>query len=139
MNLTAALLHWDGASWTSLFQYPIGDVSSSIFTASPGDVWMLTSGDTAMYWASHLNGGPAGNWAAWPFGSVQSVFGMSTTGIWGATPCDVWLAVGPMAHWDGNTLTRSPGDTWPMMFSVSGSGPHDVWAVGGGGVILHHD
>ncbi len=55
--------------------------------------------------------------------------------VWGSSADDVWVCGlgGVVLRWDGSAWTSmSTGVTEPL-FTVSGSGPDDVWAVGGAG------
>ncbi|MEZ4241102.1 MAG: hypothetical protein R3F59_34075 [Myxococcota bacterium] len=57
--------------------------------------------------------------------------------VWGAAANDVWV-VGTNAlisHWDGSVWTDQPQSVYHTapLFTVSGTGPNDVTAVGGGG------
>ncbi|MBS1150896.1 MAG: hypothetical protein H6Q89_2594, partial [Myxococcaceae bacterium] len=54
---------------------------------------------------------------------------------------DVW-AVGEtaIAHWDGlGWATLADGGPPQGLYGVWGSGPSDVWAVGGAGTVLRYD
>jgi len=67
--------------------------------------------------------------------TLRSIYGIATDDVW---------AVGDDAtvvHWDGAAWTRiaTPLDAAadkPMLASVWGSGPKDVW-IGGNGIMLH--
>lgn len=75
-----------------------------------------------------------------PSDVVRAPLGQFIDGVWAAGPNDAWVAgaAGTTMHWDGNTLSPSPGDTWPVMIGVGGSKSGGLWAVGGDGAILHH-
>jgi len=104
----------------------------------------------------------ANQWSVSPRPSRAGVQGDYLNGVWGSGPNDVWAvgadvsSFGPtptpnftILHWDGSTWSVSPLPTFdgtlyqPQLESVWGSGPSDVWAVGGsfagGGEILHWD
>jgi hypothetical protein len=67
--------------------------------------------------------------------------------VWGASDDDVWICgqSGALVHWDGSALApvALPGGVSKStpLFTVAGSAPNDVYAVGGLGtaVALHFD
>jgi hypothetical protein len=45
-----------------------------------------------------------------------------------------------LMHWNGSAWSTSMTlpDVWSYGNGLSGTGPADLWAVGSGGMILHH-
>lgn len=71
-------------------------------------------------------------------------------GLWGARNGDVYAVGGALgnpglttviAHYDGSRWQLVDTSALPrqLPFKVWGSGPGDVWVVGDGGMVLHHD
>jgi hypothetical protein len=109
-----------------------------IWGTGPGDIWSV-GGDinqnvdgVIVHWdgaawteSNKVTPNPTG-------GAVRQAFK-----VWGSGADDVWV-VGTGAlvtHWDGATWTEQPQPVYETspLFTVSGTGPNDVYAVGGGG------
>jgi hypothetical protein len=132
---SGALAHWDG---TSVAEVSLADTDyfSALGGTSTNDVWLASTDDASMTNFRHYDG------HAWAPPIVAGNYG-PPTGLYAATPTDAW-ALGfdavPM-HWDGTTWSVVPApasQALSNMSSIWGSGPHDIWAVGFGGVV-HFD
>jgi hypothetical protein len=85
------------------------------------------------------------NGVTWAEGTLAN---MSEPGaIWGSSVDDAWclayFADDPyqeLLHWDGMGWAPSftIPDSWGYGNALAGSAPGDLWAVGAGGMILHH-
>jgi hypothetical protein len=78
---------------------------------------------------------------------------VSLTGVWGSSSKDIFAVGGALTtfleetatpehvvyHFDGAQWTVMKADANEMLLDVWGSGPADVFAVGGLGTILHYD
>jgi hypothetical protein len=102
-----------------------------LWTAGPNDLWALTDDSGLVYLPAKL---ARWNGAAWT--TPQDVDPTFTTprGIWG-TAGDAWVAGSAAFHIAGGQATRylfpyAPAAVW-------GSGPNDVWMVGGSQTIDH--
>jgi hypothetical protein len=106
---------------------------------------------------------PSSAWSVFPLPSLEGGAPYTLKGVWGSGPNDVWAVGGAGAgthdvsaiilHWDGSAWSTSPAPVdghWAGYYTLSGvwgSGPNDVWAVGGvcetggciAGTILHWD
>ena len=53
--------------------------------------------------------------------------------VWSFSPSDVWLTAdsGRVLHFDGSGWSETQLETQMMMLDIWGSGPNDVWMVGG--------
>jgi hypothetical protein len=88
-------------------------------------------------------------------GGELDISRLSFNDVWGSGPSDVWavggvlanpnptqppaVQVGTILHWDGKSWTRAATtDATQFLNTVWGSGPNDVWAMGGQ-AILHWD
>jgi hypothetical protein len=137
------ILHYDGASWTSVF-----DDSESTF----GSLWANTPTDA---WAVGYYPGPnsmlAGSIAHWNGTAWTDVTNAPPTNqlfrVWGSSPSDVWVVgdevVGNgltaiVLHFNGSTWSIAYTDATQDFGSVWGSGPNDVW-VSGLGDTVHFD
>jgi hypothetical protein len=137
------ILHYDGASWTSVF-----DDAQSTF----GSLWANTSTDA---WAVGYYPGPnsmlAGSIAHWDGTAWKDVTNAPPTNqlfrVWGSSPSDVWVVgdevvggglVAIVLHFNGSTWSIAYTDPIQDFASVWGSGPNDVW-VSGLGDMVHFD
>jgi hypothetical protein len=142
---TGIVTHWDGSSWT-LMDSPTS-ASGSLATdftyvwGSIDDAWVAgtAAGGSTTGALFHWNG------SVWEDGTLSNLNGVG--GLWGSGPSDVWLwaefsgtADESLVHWNGTawaTVWTLP-DAWSYGNAIGGSGMGDAWAVGSGGMILHH-
>ncbi|MDP2313889.1 MAG: hypothetical protein Q8P41_13360 [Pseudomonadota bacterium] len=136
-----AVLHYDGAAWTSAD------------TGTSGDLWWVTSAGGDAVWMGGADGRvlqysrASGTAVEHVLDPVITVFG-----VWGAADDDVWAVGGDIGassdasqvwHWDGAAWTRAdlPADAAAALaiYKVWGRSATDVWAVGTGGTGLHWD
>ena len=140
---SGGVLHFDGKAWSSA----ISDQTRSfgpIWGTSAHDVWLASrqEGPGQPAELRHWNGSA---WALVDDGPTQTL-----RSFWGVAADDFW-AIGEIddrSPQDGLALLHFDGKTWEtaaphasgldLVVSVLwGSGPGDVWAVGGN-AILHH-
>jgi hypothetical protein len=146
---------------TSLTSEPVPLGTTFLGANSSGDVF-ATGGSTFMRWdgstwsqvAMDSNASLPPGWADWQGLGIGN-YDVTITHVWGSGPSDAY-AVGDLdiRHWDGTTWsfvpnTRTPcgaGTAPPYDINrqlaykgVWGSSPHDVFAVGTIGAILHWD
>ena len=72
---------------------------------------------------------------------AQAIWGTSSTDIWVVTNCHAGETP-DVVHWDGTSWTVTvldPSVTQNYLYAVWADAPDDVWAVGGGGAIVHYD
>jgi hypothetical protein len=116
---------------------PGGDFAAE--SATPDDVLALW-GDGSDLWLTTEGGGVLrrGNTGAW---TTVFTHNHSLDGMWGSTGAGVIHVVGFASHLKGSTMgfTDDPIVNAPTGFLVAvwGSGPKDVYIVGGRGTILH--
>jgi hypothetical protein len=128
-----ATFHYDGSTWTQV-PSPSGAVSFTspgpppLFAFDSGDVW---TGDYSFF---HWDG------QSWDVGRPGASTDPLLQSVWGAAPDDVWFLTDTFLHLDatGNFTSFDPG-TSATLYSMSGTGSSDVWAVGAGGAIVHFD
>jgi hypothetical protein len=133
------LRHWDGCRWEarSLGLLTTNDqFFKSVRGTDKGEIWVMSSNgkirrlDGEVLSDSDYNGG----------GSRTDL-----KALWIGDDADAWAvgAGGLIVHWDGQRWTEVASATTMTLNAVWGSGPSDVWAVGGiaheRGVILHWD
>ena len=149
------VLHWDGSQWTPRIDGLPNGRCGHVWGTGPDTVWGGCSGPyrwDGSSW-SHLGAGPTEGYMVWGFGpddlwvanvgypyysaahwdgstwSTPVVFGkyMSSSGMWGAEPDDVWFVgtMGTMRHGAG----ASPVN-WGFSLGVHGTAVDDVWVVG---------
>ncbi|MBA3463425.1 MAG: hypothetical protein H0T46_25950 [Deltaproteobacteria bacterium] len=122
------LKHYTGTTWGTVMPAGGGAQTFAVL-ALPGVVWTgnITPGSETLRY----------NGTAWtPHGTsstiFQSYFGTEANNVWAAGSAKV-------GHWTGTTweITVPAGNT-NNLWGVSGSG-RDVYVVGSGGTILHHN
>jgi hypothetical protein len=125
--------HWTGpvTGWTvSAAAGVISKQLLGVWSSGPGDAWVV--GDVVAHW----------NGLAW----TQSTEVTVGSSVWGSPSTgEVWVVgQGPagagVLHYDGSnwSLSPTPEGTAPLVQSVWGRSPKDVWAVGGS-AALHWD
>jgi hypothetical protein len=158
-NLGQLIEHWDSARWRVAPAPQPGGILHAIAARTPRDVWAVGSrkrGAGFVTLVEHWNGT---RWMIVASPSPPVLRGERRDAILQAvtanSPTDVWAAgnsvIGVPAtasrtlieHWNGQrwTIVPSPdvtsgGVTNDFLFSVSGSRPDDVWAVGSWGDYL---
>jgi hypothetical protein len=136
------ILHWDGATWTSVTNTDLHDLWWVM--AFEEEVVVAGSGGTIM------RGGLDGFVREETPGlGAQTIFG-----LWGPSPDDLW-AVGGFAG-RGGFIWRNTGEGWnevplpddlplsasgeaPGFFKIWGRSADDIWVVGSNGTVLHWD
>ena len=133
--------HWNGTSWSIVPAAAPPGVFYGVAAAGPRDIWAVgTVNFPGPVLIDHFNGH---TWTAaqLPFnGWLQSVTALAPNDVWAAGLR--WARNGaesPLTmHFDGHSWTvvaspkvlpgRPEDQAW--LVSVSGTGPHDVWAAG---------
>jgi len=144
--------HWDGARWRRA-QSPKAPSLFAVAARTPRDAWAVGGGRRKAL-IEHWDGvrwrivpspsaRPAGNR---PYAALRAVTAISPNDVWAAGYAG---AVRPsvtrtlIEHWDGRrwSVVPSPnvrsarGVVNDLLFSISGSGRNDVWAVGSWGSV----
>jgi hypothetical protein len=131
-NPPGGVHHLSGGTW-SLEQTGATSSLRKLWGAGAADAW--AAGDDA----AHLWHRTPGGWSEVASGLDDPSPGLSS--LWGSGPSDVYAAsrgAPLLLHWDGHAWTRLvTAAGYPSLSGLGGSGAHDVWAVGGDGVILH--
>jgi hypothetical protein len=127
-SITSQLVHWDGATWTSVALGGAQGVHAA-WGSGPSDVFAVGEGGMIQHW----NGS---NWSAMSSGTSTAL-----TAVWGGGPGDVFAIseVGLVLHSDGSNW-RPISSPWLLgVESAWGSGPDDVFAVSNASVVYHWD
>jgi len=134
-SLSGKILHYDGASWSLMLDVPDAFLFG-VWGSGPNDVFAV--GKAVVI---------DSNWISPPlFTSGDEILGESE-------PLDPnWAPGGLILHYDGSSWTRMDSGTSVALNGVWGTGPNDVYAVGGYsspsmegqpddvlGVVLHYD
>ena len=163
------VLHYDGQAWTTQASSTSADLRG-VWGSGPADVWAVGlvgstcssgqqchditgQGNYECVDPSTSNGVPANaptctQAQGWACPSGESCFGPkgATSGFCFAA-CTI-SASATVLHWDGSAWSSVSGGTPSDLHAVWGSGPNDVWAVGGTydanfndltGTIVHWD
>jgi hypothetical protein len=141
------IAHFDGTAWTTV---PSGtkETLRAVWGSSAADVWAVSTPGTLLHSAGWQSGGTFDRGPEVPR-VVNNVFSL-TLAVWGTSPDDVWLGGEPIPlDWDlfehapaWRKAAPDAGAAWENVFvarstdrvtvrSFWGSGPSDVWAVGG--------
>jgi|GEM_PF-4826214 len=154
-------IHWDGIRWTNVSAVNdccfglSGDTDSFVSESSDRDFWVVGS-ELFIHFDGHhwSNGTPR-----YLHGNINSVYVESPTDAWAVGNRSKGFPPPPNRtstwHWDGAKWSniQSPNHDGPLgkydnrLDAVSGTGPTDVWAVGGftksnntsRGMALHWD
>src|ERR1051325_8502083 len=130
--------HWDGSTWKAVHvpaPFPTDNELHAVSGTSSADVWAVGWGyDTRRsHWAAFVVHWDGISWRA--VRTPRQVGDVNLRGVYAAAPDDVWaVGVGEpsiVEHWDGTSWSVSPIDINGSFNTVAGTGPTDVWALGG--------
>jgi len=132
----ATLVHFEGGMWVQ--QTLPADVTGAlraVWADAPNDVFVVGNSDTIL----HFDGT---TWTHSP--AAADVTGLNLRSVWGSGPSDVYAvgtdaanATGTILHFDGQMWTTM--QTEPVtLTAISGSGPHEVIAVGATQTVLRY-
>lgn len=129
------ITHWDGTQWTQ-YRSSGNSYVQSIHGSGPSDVWAVAEGGIASQgssWALHLTGMVAPS-------SAQELMQQRAKRVWAVDPTHVFIigVGGLVLRGDGQSWTTLASGTTANLWGVWASSADDVWAVGDGGVVLHH-
>jgi len=128
---TGRVMHWDGASWTTLLEGSLADNRIgfwSMFQMPDGDV--LVGGDYGAIARCSID---ACSWLAG--GPDTARFSMKAA--WAAAASDVWAVGDGIAHFDGARWRPVDTPQSGRLYAVHGLSASDVWAVGDS--VMHYD
>jgi hypothetical protein len=121
--------HWDGTNWspsttitgttvTPEVRPPI-TYPAALGGSGPSDIWAVGDFGTT-HWDGHT----------W---SIPEPTAVPYAAVWAASSKDAYEvgAAGSIRHWDGKAWTEMTSGTTADLYDVWGSGPDDVYAVGG--------
>jgi hypothetical protein len=132
------VVHFDGVAWTTVRSDPAYTLWG-IWGSSSTDLWAV-GGDVMHGVPSVLLHYDGTDWTQEM--SVANDDDMYFK-IWGSGPSDIWAVSerGVTIHYDGVGWTPVASGTNQRLITVNGSGPADVYAVGGvvESVLLHND
>jgi hypothetical protein len=128
------ILHYDGVKWTQAANHIVPGNLHAVWGSGPRDVWavgndgVLDTKGTVV----HFDGD------AWSVASAPAGTGLFA--VRGRRAGLAWAVgrAGRILRWDGGAWSSlSRGTTAPIMYTITGSGPRDVWI--GGQTLLHWD
>jgi len=157
------LLHFDGTRWLTMY-VPTDTTPSAVWAASPTDVWVVASLQSAHWdgrfwslvpipvdevlnsvwgsnngdvWAVSLQGTILRwNGSAWTI--ARAATGRPLKALWGTSASDVWAVGEETVHWDGVAWSASSGAP-PYAEAVWASGPNDVWVTASFNSVWRYD
>jgi hypothetical protein len=126
-----AVRHYNGSVWDQA-RVPGATSVWQIRGTGPHDVWMVGSSQRGEGLLLRSLDGKKFDTAGYKGPGLRSV--------WPRTPNDVWVAPyqGDVQRWDGKAWSSLPVPG-KRLLHIDGSGPDDVWAVGGDGLSLHYE
>ena len=132
------VVHWDGARATAA---RVGTDATlfGVWGSSATDVWAVGGSPTSMGDNDLLYHYDGTTWTKVP---PPEALGVAYLKIWGSGPGDVFVVgrQGVIVHHDGQRWARQESGSQAILTTVHGTGPRDVWAVGGpSAVVLHYD
>jgi len=133
------IYHWNGTGDATAMASPVTEVLYGVWGAAPDDVWAVGgnpfgTGDVDII--LHYDGS---DWTRMPLTAGP---GVSLFKVWGSGSDDVFVVgqSGTILHWDGSSWSPQTSGARPTLFTTSGTGPNDVFAVGGPPTtLLHYD
>ncbi len=99
-------------------------------TANLSGIWGWSTDAYAVGWSVVLRFENGVGWVDTGFPSS------GVTGVWGTGPTNVYVAAGPIYHYDGGAWTLETSGTYRAIW---GRGPSDIYAVGANGTAAHFD
>ena len=153
---SGAVVHFDGSSWKPI---PSGTNQTlrGVWGSGPNDVWIVST-PTLVLHGSGFSAGAATFELAPEIPQVVTHRSTLTHAVWGTSATDVWIGGEAIPiDWDiyehahgWRSGTPDGGAPWENMFigkrsdrvtirSLWGSGPDDVWAVGGDDEVIMND
>jgi hypothetical protein len=121
------VIRFDGTAWTLVPTSTGSDLRAVVTTTT--DVWIGGRSRTIL----RRNG------SGW---SSSGTVARDVASFWASGPNDVWSVASDnvdVFRWDGARWNRRIVSDYGVFGAVSGTGPDDVWAVGGGGAVTHWD
>ncbi len=153
VGTTGTIVHFDGAEWKPI---PSGTNQTlrGVWGSGPSDVWIVSTPTLVLHGAGYSSGTATFDVAP-EIPQVVTHVTTLTHAVWGTSDSDVWLGGEAIPiDWDNyehahgwRTGSAASGVPWENMFlgkrtdrvairSFWGSGPDDVWAVGGNDEIV---
>lgn len=136
VDLSGSVLHFDGATWSTVETGFPRDQPRAVWARTPADVWIVAADPSTPGFPSptilHYDGT---TWTA-----TASPTSNYLTSIWGSSASDIWAvgSSGEIIHYDGTTWTSVASGTLQQLWAVWGTSASDVWA-GGESVMLHYN
>jgi hypothetical protein len=115
-----AILHYDGASWSTDHPFGYSNVYRGLWGSSPTDVFAVSNGGGV----AHYNG------TRWSWMTSRTTQDLED--IWGSSASDVWAvgAGGTFIHYNGTSWSVVPVGVTTSMKAIWGVSSSDIWAAG---------
>jgi hypothetical protein len=132
------IVHYNGSQWTS---YALGSSYSAaalnaIWGTSESDVYTVgTQASPTLLTALHFDGT---TWSSMFGSGSQTIVAQGLNSVWSAGGVAYAAAQNQVIQYDSGTWTPMPAPSSTLLNGLSGSGPHDIFAVGSGGTIWHY-
>lgn len=130
--------HYDGRAWSGMRSGTSDDLAA-VWGSGPGDIWAAGQNGQLLHYDGKLWSSSAGD-LQWGRGAP------TLNQLWGSGPADVWAVgelwssagntstgggTGTLLHYDGSKWTLVPVKARGSLDGITGTGPKDVWVVGG--------
>lgn len=133
-----AILHFDGSEFSAM-PSPTTERLWGVWGASPDDMWAV-GGLNETPVLLHFDGT---SWTLEDIPELQRGGVNAFFKVWGSSASDVWVVgqSGVILHYDGSAWAEMGAGTGEDLISIWGTGPNEVYAVGGrgNGVIAAYD
>jgi hypothetical protein len=129
MGAESLVLHVQGTTLTEIdFPTAMGG-AVGVYASSTEDIW-VAAGNTL--WRREGT--------TWSNVMTATSFVLTTSGLWGSGPSDVWLvARDSVIHFSGSAMNTIPVPGARNLTAIAGTSPTDVWATDYDGQIHHYD
>jgi len=123
----AVILHFNGSSWRTI-PAGVSEYMGGVWAAAAGDAYIVADDGTAL----RCDGTTVAPWTS-PSGfhNLECIWGSSASRIF------VGDNFGVLYRWNGTAWSAEPTGTAQDIWSIWGSGPYNVFAVGADGLVLH--
>lgn len=137
---------FDGSEWRVLIPHPSEKPTYRVAFGNGSEVWI----GGQVNWSAYKAGGAnpeLGNWNGVGFSDnlepsakdgLSINLGMSSVGaVWASGDDDVWIALPPAVHWDGQRWRESPTSGESTGLSALWGTTTDLWGITLSGQIVH--
>jgi hypothetical protein len=128
------IIHWDGTTWSDMFDMPHIYEFAGMWGAAPNDVWFAGGNGVIAHW----DGKGITTTTLPTMDGFSVIVGTSANDIWALGGAND--ALSSIYHWDGSGWTAATvPQTSGFVSGAYAASPNDIWAVGFEGGAVHWD